>query len=99
MTIFVVMIEININEAKARLSEYLARVERGETVIICRRNKPVAELRPVGEAPAHPRPMGLAAGRVRIPKGFFGPMDEDLLERFEGKGGRDHRSTPAPSSG
>jgi len=81
------MIEINIHEAKARLSEYLARVERGETVIICRRNRPVAELRPVGAGPAHPRPMGLAAGRIRIPKAFFEPLDEDLLDRFEGKGG------------
>jgi len=81
------MIEINVNEAKARLSEYLTRVERGETVIICRRNKPVAELRPVGEPPARPRPMGLAAGRIRIPKAFFEPLDEDLLDRFEGKSG------------
>ena len=81
------MAEIDVTEAKARLSEYLARVERGETVIICRRNKPVAELRPVSGMPARPRPMGLAAGRVRIPKAFFEPLDEDLLERFEGKGG------------
>ncbi len=91
MTIFesnaLVMIEVSVNEAKARLSEYLTRVERGETVIICRRNKPVAELRPVTGMPARPRPMGLAAGRVRIPKAFFEPLDEDLRERFEGKGG------------
>ena len=92
------MAEIDVTEAKARLSEYLARVERGETVIICRRNKPVAELRPVRGMPARPHPTGLAAGRVRISKAFFEPLDEDLLERFEGKGGRDHR-TPASSSG
>ena len=32
------MIRINIAEAKARLSRYLENVERGETVVLCRRN-------------------------------------------------------------
>lgn len=37
---------VNVHEAKAHLSKYLARVEAGETVIIARRNKPVARLVP-----------------------------------------------------
>ena len=39
---------VNINEAKAKLSEFLDAVAQGETVIICNRNQPVAELRAVG---------------------------------------------------
>ncbi len=35
---------VNVHEAKAHLSEYLAAVERGETIIIARRNEPVAKL-------------------------------------------------------
>ena len=44
-------IYVNIHEAKARLSELIHRVERGETVHLSRRNVPVAELRPLPRAP------------------------------------------------
>lgn len=44
------MFLVNIAEAKAKLSELLERVEQGETVLLCRRNVPVAELRPCREA-------------------------------------------------
>ncbi|MEP9383978.1 type II toxin-antitoxin system prevent-host-death family antitoxin [Nocardioides sp. KR10-350] len=37
---------VNIHEAKTHLSRLIERVERGETVIIARAGKPVAELRP-----------------------------------------------------
>jgi prevent-host-death family protein len=36
-----------VSEAKDRLSEYLQLVERGETVLILRRDKPIARLVPV----------------------------------------------------
>jgi prevent-host-death family protein len=38
------MITANMHEAKTRLSELVAAAERGETVIIQRHGKPVAEL-------------------------------------------------------
>lgn len=38
-------------EAKTHLSELLAAVEAGETVLITRRGKPVARLAPVAAAP------------------------------------------------
>ena len=41
---------VTISEAKDRLSEYLQMVERGETVLILRRDKPVAQLVPVSGA-------------------------------------------------
>lgn len=40
------MVDIPLAEAKARLSELVARVERGETVRITRRGKPVVRLAP-----------------------------------------------------
>ena len=79
------MKSVNVHEAKARLSEYLALVESGETVLICRRNKPVAELRSVAPARAEPRPVGLAEGKVRVLPSFFEPLDDELLDLFEGK--------------
>ena len=82
------MVAINVHEAKAHLSEYLARVEAGETVIIARRNKPVAKLVPVEteEEKLEPRPIGLAKGMGHVPSEFFEPLDEELLDLFEGKG-------------
>ena len=76
---------VNVHEAKAHLSEYLARVEAGETVVICRRNKPVAELRPVAPERKTPRPIGLAKGVGHVPPEFFAPLDDELLDLFEGK--------------
>ncbi|MEX2044553.1 MAG: type II toxin-antitoxin system Phd/YefM family antitoxin [Opitutus sp.] len=48
------MITVNTHEAKTTLSALLAAVEtKGETVLICRNGKPVAELR----SPSDPRLM------------------------------------------
>lgn len=69
---------VNVHEAKAHLSEYLAQVEAGETVILARRNKPVAELRLIQGAPSSKgrRPIGLAVGMGHVGPEFFEPMSE-----------------------
>ena len=46
------MLKVNVAEAKKRLSRYLERVEQGETVVLCRRNVPIAEIRPLTKPPA-----------------------------------------------
>jgi prevent-host-death family protein len=38
---------VNIHAAKTHLSRLLERVERGETIVIARAGKPIAELSPV----------------------------------------------------
>jgi prevent-host-death family protein len=75
------MVAINVNEAKAHLSEYLSRVEAGETVIIARRNKPIAKLVPIGpdETGKKRRPIGLAKGMGHVLPAFFEPMSEEEL--------------------
>lgn len=80
------MIKLNIHEAKTHLSRYLARLEKGETIVLCRRNTPIAEIRALPAARKKPRPLGLAKGTVRIPPSFFDPLPDDLLDLFEGKG-------------
>jgi prevent-host-death family protein len=76
---------VNVHEAKAHLSEYLAAVESGETVVIARRNKPVAKLVPADEpAPRPERPIGLAKGMGHVGSGFFEPLDDELLDLFDG---------------
>lgn len=71
---------VNVHEVKAHLSECLAAVERGETIVIARRNKPIAELRPIPkQEPGRRRPSGLAKGRIRIAPDAFAPMSEEEL--------------------
>jgi len=79
------MLMVNIADAKARLSEYLDAVGRGERVIICNRNKPVAELRAVEEAAAGPRDLTpMFPGQTFITDAFHEPMtDAELAEWYE----------------
>ncbi len=79
------MIRLNIHEAKTHLSKYLAKVKRGETILLCKRNVPIAEIRPIKAENHQPRPIGLDKGRLTVPKSFFDPLPDDLLDLFEGK--------------
>jgi prevent-host-death family protein len=81
------MITVNIHEAKAKLSEYIAAVERGETVVIARRNVPVAELRAVAKAGREPRSAGLGPREsgYTLPESFWEPLPAEVLEGFEGR--------------
>lgn len=80
------MIRLNIHEAKTHLSEYLQRLEQGETILLCKRNKPVAEIRPIPPPPAEPRPIGVGKGDFEIPEAFFEPLADDLTAAFWGEG-------------
>jgi prevent-host-death family protein len=79
------MLKANIADAKARLSAYLESVERGETVVLCRRNVPIAEIRPLPKPPAKPRRIGTDPG-LKVPDSFFEPLPDDVLEAFGGGG-------------
>ena len=79
-----VMIRINIHEAKTHLSSYLKRLEQGEVIILCRRNVPIAELRPLPTPRQEDRPVGLARGEFEVPDSFFDPLPEEILRSFEG---------------
>jgi antitoxin (DNA-binding transcriptional repressor) of toxin-antitoxin stability system len=80
-----IMLRVNIHEAKANLSKYLDAVAAGDTVVICNRNVPVAELRAVPLARRTPRPIGLCKGTFEVSKAFFEPLPEDMLLGFEGR--------------
>ena len=66
---------VNIHEAKTHLSRLLARVMKGEEVIIARSGKPVAILVPYTQAPA-PRQPGKDAGLVVVAPDFDAPLAE-----------------------
>jgi antitoxin (DNA-binding transcriptional repressor) of toxin-antitoxin stability system len=75
---------ININEAKARLSKYARMVKQGKTIILCDRNRPFAELRPLAGAPGTRRPFGLAKGLLDLPADF-NDLDPEVEALFQGK--------------
>ena len=80
------MIKLNIHEAKTHLSRYLDVLSQGETIILCKRNIPIAEIRPIPQARCKKRAIGLAKGQFKIPKSFFEPLPKKLLDSFQGRG-------------
>lgn len=81
------MIKTNIHDAKTHLSEYLAKLGEGETILLCKRNKPLAEIRLLPKQPAKRRPIGLAAATFSVPESFFEPLPEDVVRSFHGESG------------
>ena len=79
------MIRLNVHEAKTHLSKYLAKLEKGETILLCRRNQPIAEIRPLAAKRKKPRPIGLYEGQIVLKPGFFDPLPNDLLAYFNGE--------------
>jgi prevent-host-death family protein len=79
------VIRINIGEAKTHLSKYLRRVKKGETIMLCERNVPIAEIRPIAHTSRGNRPIGHDKGRLTVPPSFFEPLPDWLLDAFEGK--------------
>lgn len=79
------MIKINIHEAKTHLSHYLEEVEHGETILLCRRNRPVAEIRPLAAHRHKPRAIGLAKGKFTVPPSFLEALPEETVTLFGGE--------------
>ena len=82
------MIMVNIYEAKAKLSEFLEAAARGERVVICKHNQPVAELRAVEAVPAVPRDLTpMYPGTSFTTEAFFEPLNADEIEAWQGNVG------------
>ncbi len=75
---------VNIHEAKTQLSRLLARVGRGEEIIIANRGVPIAKLVPLNPRPSRLASLGRDRGRFTVPDDFNDPLPEDLLAAFEG---------------
>jgi prevent-host-death family protein len=75
------MTEVNIYEAKSRLSHLLKLVANGEEVIISNAGRPVARLVPFVCAP--PRVSGRLEGQAQIDARFFDPLPDDIQAYFE----------------
>jgi len=78
------MLSVTVDEIQRDPLKYLRQVEAGETLVIVRADKPIAELRPITSS-KQLRPFGLCAGEFTVPDDFDDPLPEDLLNAFEGK--------------
>jgi len=79
-------VQVNVHEAKTRLSQLLELVEEGEPVVIARHGHPVAELVLVRQSSGFP--FGIAREAPLVPPGndWWQPMtDRDAEDWIEGR--------------
>lgn len=77
------MLTVSIDEIQRDPLKYLRQVEAGETLVIMRDDKPIAELKPIAGS-KQLRPFGLCAGEFTVPDDFDAPLPADILREFEG---------------
>lgn len=73
------VIQMNVSEAKAKLSELLDAVVEGKDVVIARSGRVVARLVPI-EPPAS-RELGFFP--LEVPDELFAPLDDETLATWE----------------
>jgi prevent-host-death family protein len=77
--------QVDICEAKTRLSELVEQASQGETIVIAEAGKPLAKLVPLDEAPRRKIQFGTMRGEIDIADDFDGPLSDDALATFEGR--------------
>ena len=75
---------ITVQDIQADPTAFLRRVEAGESLVVMRDERAVAEVRPMVIPPPGLRPHGLAAGQFRLPDDFDDPLPKEVLDAFEG---------------
>lgn len=76
------MLTVTIDEIQRDPLKYLCQVEAGETLVIVRDDKPIAELRPIADS-KQLRPFGLCAGEFTVLDDFNDPLPADIFSAFE----------------
>lgn len=77
--------QVNIYEAKTRLSELVDQAHAGETVIIAKSGTPMAKLVPL-DAPVRKKIIfGLLKGQFMESDDFDAPLPDDELALWEGR--------------
>ena len=79
------MAQFTVHQAKTNLSKLIAAAERGEEIVIARRDKPAVRLVAVEEARPK-RVFGAYKGQFDIGPEFFEPLPDDELALWNGEG-------------
>jgi antitoxin (DNA-binding transcriptional repressor) of toxin-antitoxin stability system len=77
------MIQVSIDEIKCDWPAFLQPVEAGETIIMTRAGKPMAEIKPIVSDSEKVCPFGLSAGEFVVPDDFGDPLPAGILQEFE----------------
>jgi antitoxin (DNA-binding transcriptional repressor) of toxin-antitoxin stability system len=78
------MSTISVQDIERDPLAFLRRVEAGESFVVVRGERPLAEVRPLQAPATQPRPFGLCAGRFTVPADFDRPLPDEVLKEFEG---------------
>lgn len=89
--------QINVAEAKAKLSELLDRALAGEEIVIARAGKPLARLLPVEQLKLRKPGAWRGWGASILTEIFLEPMDPEDLDAAEGKFSDEFGITLLPS--
>jgi antitoxin (DNA-binding transcriptional repressor) of toxin-antitoxin stability system len=73
----------NIHDLKTHLSRYLAELDAGEVLVVCKNNEPVAELRALPKRLPRRRPWGTDHGLFTVPADINAPLTDDELSLWE----------------
>jgi len=76
--------QVNMHEAKTRLSQLVQRALRGEKVVIARAGEPLLDLVPHRRAADKPRKPGRFQGQIRMAPDFD-ELPPGVLDEFEGR--------------
>ena len=79
-------LQVNIYEAKTRLSELVEQARQGATVVIAKNGTPMAKLVGLDAAPKRQIIFGLMKGEFVEADDFDAPLPDELLALFEGRG-------------
>ena len=58
---------------------------KGETILLCKRNVPIGEIRSIPKKHKSKRPIGLAKGMFEVPPAFFEPLPDEYVKAFYGE--------------
>lgn len=79
------MATVTIHQAKTHLSRLIARVERGEEIVIARGHEPVAKLSPINRIKPQRKPGAMKGKWPSLPDAFFfEPLPVQELKQWDG---------------
>ena len=85
------MLQLNINEIKTHISATLEKVKTGETVIICKRNKPIAQITTLTDKDKSKLKKRIAGygtkkyPNFKLPDSFNDPLPKEISKYFTGE--------------
>ncbi|MCB2055649.1 MAG: type II toxin-antitoxin system prevent-host-death family antitoxin [Geminicoccaceae bacterium] len=74
-------ITVEIDRGRVDLADLLARLKRGEEIVLAEDGKPLARMSPLRDSPSRRR-FGSARGQIEIGEDFDEPLPEALLRGF-----------------